>query len=159
MIIRKENYIFDIDIESARAYSASHSLCSCGECRNFYRQVRGKLPKLAAFLDEMGIRVECPDEIGSSAADGRICYDFAAYTVPGRIIEIGRYEIDLQDGGLHLNIVVNSEYVPNEQKTSEYFTISVYNISLPWILDEPFPEPIELPRSLSTRIKGLFKMH
>jgi len=157
MIVRKNNFLLDIDIESARAYSQSHSLCNCPECRNFYAQARKNLSKLAAFLDEMGISIEYPDKIDACAEGSKVDYHFTAYTLPGKILEYGGYEIDLPDGDLYLNIVINKEYIPNEQKTQDYFTISVYNISLPWILDEPFPKKIEIRPSLFSRIKKRFK--
>ena len=156
MIIRKNNYTLDIDLEASRAYSLSHSLCDCPECRNFYAQAREKLPKLAAFLDEMSISIDRPDEMGSCAEDGKIDYHFVAYTIPGKILETGGYEIDLFDGGLYLNIVINGEYIPNELKTPDYFTLSIYNISLPWVLDESFPENTKVRPSRLSRINEYF---
>lgn len=157
MIIRLDSYVLDVDVEATKAYSLEHSLCECNEDRNFYAQARETFPKLTAFLAELGIMIERPDEIGSFPLENVIDYHFVAYTVVGEVIEAGKYEIDLFDGNLFLNIVINDWYVPNEQKTTKYFTVTVYNIRLPWILDEPFPiEELSKP-SIFSKIKGLFK--
>lgn len=155
MILRSDSYVLDIDPEAAQAYSRSHSLCDCNEDRNFYAQARERFPKLAAFLSELGILVERPDEIGSSALEYTIDYHFVAYTVVGKILEPGEFEIDMFDGGMFLSILINNWYVPNEQETKDYFTVAVFNIQLPWVLDEPFPT-VEIKKpSLFSRIKAL----
>lgn len=43
--IKIDEYTFSVDIEKTREYYETHSLCDCASCRNFYAQVRGKLPK------------------------------------------------------------------------------------------------------------------
>ena len=159
MIIRLDDHVLDINLEATKNYSASHSLCEFNEDRNFYAQAREKLPKLTAFLEDLGILIERPDEIGSFAMENMIDYHFVAYTVVGKVLEPGRYEIDLYDGGMYLNIVVNDWGVPNEQTTTDHFTLTVYNIRLPWVLDEPFPEEaVRKPSpSLLSKIRKFFK--
>ena len=90
--------------------------------------------------------------------DGYIDYHFVSYTVIGNILESDKYEIDMFDGEQFLNIVIDNWYVPNEQKTDRYFTVTVYGIDLPWVLDEPFPESATQKKmfSLVERIKKLF---
>lgn len=157
MVIRTDHYVLDIDPEATQTYSRTHSLCDCNEDRNFYAQARERFPKLASFLAELGLIIERPDEIGSSALESAIDYHFVSYTVAGTILESGEYEVDLFDGGLFLNIVINNWYVPNEQNAKNYFTVTVYGIRLPWVLDEPFPAaPIRKP-SLLSRIRTLFR--
>ena len=66
--------------------------------------------------------------------------------------------LNMLDGGLFLNIVIDNWYIPNEQKTDRYFTVTVYGIDLPWVLDEPFPKST-IPNkgtSIIERIKKLF---
>ena len=62
------------------------------------------------------------------------------------------------DGGLFLNIVIDNWYIPNEQKKDRYFTVTVYGIDLPWVLDEPFPKSTipNMGASIIERIKKLF---
>lgn len=158
MIVQKHGYILDIDINKTLQYSHEHSLCECDEDRNLYAQIREKFPELTAFLAELGLLIERPDETGSCAVDDYIDYHFISYTVIGSILESDKYEIDMFDGGMFLNIVIDNWYVPNEQKTDRYFTVTVYGIDLPWVLDEPFPKSIVLGRGipLLKRIKKIF---
>ena len=158
MIIQKYGYILDVDIEATRRYSENHSLCDCNEDRNLYAQIQKKFPKLTAFLAELGLLIDRPDETGSCAMDGHIDYHFVSYTVIGNILESDKYEIDMFDGEQFLNIVIDNWYVPNEQKTDRYFTVTVYGIDLPWVLDEPFPDSATSKKtfSLFERIKKLF---
>lgn len=158
MIIKKDGYVLNVDVEATRQYSENHSPCDCNEDRNLYAQIQEKFPKLTAFLAELGLLIERPDETGSCAMDGYIDYHFVSYTVIGNILESDKYEIDMFDGELFLNIVIDNWYVPNEQKTDRYFTVTVYGIDLPWVLDEPFPESDARKKmfSLVEQIKKLF---
>ena len=157
MIIQKEGYVLDIDIEATRQYSENHSLCDCNEDRNLYAQIQEKFPKLTTFLAELGLLIDRPDETGSCAMDGYIDYHFVSYTVIGNILESDKYEIDMFDGELFLNIVIDNWYVPNEQKTDRYFTVTVYGIDLPWVLDEPFPESAT-PKKMFSLVEGIKKL-
>ena len=107
----------------------------------------------------MGLLIDRPDETESCAVNDYIDYHFVSYTVIGNILESDKYEIDMFDGDLFLNIVIDNWYVPNEQKTDRYFTVTVCGIDLPWALDEPFPESATQGKivSLLERIKKLFR--
>lgn len=157
MIVRKNGYVLDVNVEDTLKYSKEHELCSCDEDRNLYVQIREKLPELTVFLAELGLLIERPDETGSCAVDDYIDYHFVSYTVIGNILESDKYEIDMFDGGMYLNIVIDKWYVPNEQKTDRYFTVTVYGIDLPWVLDEPFPESAVSGKKISLlgRIKKI----
>lgn len=155
MIIKKEDYIMDVDVDQTKEYYRSHSLCDCPSCRNYYAQVKDRFLLLDEFLLDLGVSIDRPDEMGCVELDNEIQYIFASYTVCGKILELDKYEIDINDGGLFLNIVIGDSFVPNEQKT-EYFVVTVYNIVLPWILDEPFPEPVLLKKKMIDKIKALF---
>lgn len=140
MIIQNDGYILDVDIEATRRYSQEHLICDCDEDRNLYAQIREKFTKLTSFLAELGLLIDRPDETGSCVVDDYIDYQYVSYTVVGNILQFGKYEIDMFDGGLFCNIVIDNRYIPNEQKTDSYFTVTVYGIDLPWVLDEPFPK-------------------
>ena len=158
MILRKYGYTLDVDVENTLKYSKEHALCDCDEDRNLYAQIADKFPKLKEFLAELGLLIERPDETGSCAVEDYIDYHFVSYTVIGKILEADKYEINMFDGGLFLNIVIDNWYVPNEQKTDEYFTVTIYGIKLPWVLDEPFTKcsAFGKRRSFLERIKKLF---
>lgn len=139
MIVRKHGFILDVDMEETARYSRTHSLCDCNEDRNLYAQARETFPKLTELLAQVGLLIDRPDETGSVAMDGYIDYLFVSYTVIGEILESDKYELELSDGGLTLKVVIDYSYIPNEQKTKRLFTVTVYNIDLPWVLNEPFP--------------------
>ena len=47
--IQRADDVFPVDTEQTQRYDEAHSLCGCGYCRNYYAQIKGKLPKLDAF--------------------------------------------------------------------------------------------------------------
>ena len=156
-IIEKEDYIFDVDIEKTKEYYATRTLCDCNECQNYYRQAVNTFPKLTSFLVDFGIDIARPDEICSIYSKRKADYLAVAYTAVGECVKCGEYEIEVEDGGLSLNLVINKnpEY-PNEQEERQCFEIVVYNIRLPWVLETPHEE--EIPQmSFWTKIKRLFK--
>lgn len=154
MLIRNRNYVLDVDVEATRDYYKEHSLCDCGYCRNFYQQANERLPKLCAFLSELGADVSRPDEMSACANGDHIDYTFVAYTVVGEISQTDQYELDIQDGGMLLNILIDNEYVPNQQKSENYFVVNVSGIRLPWVMSEP-PE-VENAKAFWDRIKNFF---
>lgn len=101
--------------------------------------------------------IDRPDETGFCAVEDHIDYHFVSYTVIGSILELGKYEIDMFDGEKPLQIVIDNSYIPNEQNTAQHFTVTVYGIDLPWILDEPFPQKChtEKKSSLLEKIKRI----
>ena len=155
MIIQKQGCKMDIDIEQTKEYYKSHSLCDCPCCRNYYAQAKDRFHLLDEFLLELGVSIDRPDEMGCVEMDNDIQYIFASYTVCGKVLEHDGYEIDLQDGGLFLSIVVGDGFVPNEQK-ADYFVVTVYNIVLPWVLNEPFPEAAPIRKRFIDKIKAIF---
>ena len=80
MIVRKNGFTLDVDLENTIKYSREHSICNCDEDRNFYVQSKEKFPKLAEFLSELGLLIDRPDEIGSYAEEDYIDYHFVSYT-------------------------------------------------------------------------------
>jgi hypothetical protein len=157
MLIQKKDFKMDVDIDKTIEYYREHSLCDCPACHNFYVQAASALPKLNAFLSELGVDVSRPDESASDASDYTVDYYFVAYTVSGKVLEYDKYEIDIQDGELFLNIVIDDNYIPNEQK-GEYFVISVYGIKLPWVLDEPLPDEKNTVTLRKKKLRSYYKV-
>ncbi len=149
--IEKDEYVFEADIEKTIEYYKTHSLCECDCCENFYVQIKGKFPKLESFLSSFGIDISKPDEIMSVELDNTIQYISVDYTVCGKVSTMGEYRIDIQDDHFFSLVISDGFASPNEQ-SAEYFTISVNNIELPWVLKKPFPESIVV-----NRIKDFFK--
>lgn len=138
--IQREGYVFSVDVEKTKAYYNTHSLCNCGCCRNYFLQIKERLPKLDAFLKEFGVDIARPDEIASAEMDGYIDYLCVDYTVCGKVEKMGKYEIDISDN-LFVRIVITDGFASPNEQTGIYFTISVMQINLPWALNEPFPTP------------------
>ena len=139
-IIEKDGYKFTVDIENTREYYKTHSLCDCSACRNYYAQIKDFLPSADEWLNDFGVDISRPDETTWYQNDDEtISYD-ACYTVCGKVAEHGRYEFDFKDKVFTSAVITDPNDVlgdfPNEQ-TGEYFGIIFYNITLPWILDEP----------------------
>jgi len=136
--IRKDGYTFLVDIPKTSAYYAAHSLCDCDACRNFYEQIHGKYPDLEAFLSSLGADIAKPDETPWWDTEEEISYN-PCYTVTGTVETMGEYELDF--GSIQVTVSrADTPFsdIPNEQ-TEPYFVLAVYNISLPWVLDTPFP--------------------
>ena len=139
--IQKDEYVFSVDIKKTQKYYKTHSICDCVCCRNYYAQIKNKLPKLNDFLSEFGVDISKPDDIMSVEMDNYIDYINVDYTVCGSIKSMGEYEINIYDD-LFLSIVITDGFSSRNEQTGEYFTISVMQIKLPWVLDTPFPKPI-----------------
>lgn len=153
--ISVNSYRFAVDIASTRAYYQKHSLCSCAPCRNFYAQIQSAYPHLHAFLQHFGVETARPDEISSIESIESIDYIEVSYSVCGHIEAMDEYEIDLNPTE-PVSIVVHKHCAaPNEQE-SEYFTLCVYGIHLPWGLDEPFPVLSQKRRRLYDFCSRLF---
>ena len=150
-IIKKDGYVFDVDIKKTADYYKSHSLCECEYCKNFYEQIKGKFSKLEAFLSDFGIDISKPDEMSPLESDDIIEYLSVDYTVCGKVATMGHHEIHIHDNQL-LSLIITDGFVSPNEQTADYFTISVHNIELPWILDRPFKEPTK-----TNRIKRIFK--
>ncbi len=151
--IQKENSIFYVDVEKTREYYLSNTLCDCSGCRNLYIQIETISEKLVDFLSEFGIDICRPDESANVEMNNYIDYLFIGYTVVGRIETEGVYETDIED--FHIKISKGDtpdDWFPNEQKEPCFF-VSVTGVSLPWVLEEPFPRT----ENFTDRVKSFFK--
>lgn len=153
--IQKDEYVFAVDVEKTVEYYKTHSLCDCDCCENFYAQIKGKFPKLESFLAEFGVDISRPDEVWSVELDSTIQYIGVDYTVCGKVTTMGQYEIDIDDD-MFIRLVITDGFASPNEQTGEYFTISVGTmIELPWVLDKPFPEPIQ--DKIEKKTKGFFR--
>ena len=98
-----------------------------------------------------------PDECMSVELDDTIQYIGVDYTVCGKVVSMGQYEIDIQDG-LFFNLVITDGFFSPNEQTGDYFTISVSNVfELPWVLDKPFPALTQFKPT--SKIKSFFKKY
>lgn len=134
-IIKINDYIFSVNIEKTKKYYITHTLCDCYECSNYYIQIKDEFPKLNNFLSEFGVDISKPDEIISNDMGTYIDYHVVNYTVCGTINAIGQHDICIYDA-LPLNVIIGDGYVSPNEKTEQYFIISVTKIQLPYVIDE-----------------------
>ena len=152
--IEKDDWKFSVDIEKTKEYYRTHSICECADCRNFYAQAEEKLPKLKEFLSDFGVDISRPDESSSIEREDTIDYLSVDYTICGEIVEASECEIEIHDNSF-LSIVVDESFgCPNEQ-TEKYFTFTVFQIELPWVLDEPLNQTVK--ERVFDKFDGLFK--
>ncbi len=147
----EDGCVFVFDRGKTEEYYKSHSLCSCGHCRNFYRQIGGRFPVLEEFLALFGADITRPDEtlpmtLPAAKSGDAVEYISVDYTVCGKVEKTGTGEITLFDGRPFKIAVTDGFASPNEQ-TGDYFTLSVENVVLPW--EEPPAEEISAEK-LST---------
>lgn len=148
--IQKNNSVFCVDKEATQKYYEKISLCDCANCRNFYQQIRGLFPELELLLSEFGVDIAKPDEIFWFEEKKEIRY-ILAYTATGHIETEGKCEINAGE----FEIIIDNGYIPNEQ-TEDYFLITVYDMYLPWVLEEPFHEE-RLKEKLFSKIRQLLQ--
>ena len=155
MIIENDSYILDVDTKTTAEYYKTNSVCDCVDCRNFQLQARQKFPLLTQILEELGVDISRPDESAAYDMDNRVYYDFVAYTVSGRILQANAYAFCITDSDMPLKIIINNQYIPNEQQAEAYFTVTVTDFQLDWQLNEPYP----VQRSYSVQSYGKRFLH
>lgn len=134
MIVKIDEWVFDVDMTATMEYSAAEAAehCTCAYCRNYYAAVDQYYPELRSFLARFGLDIEAPDRMSPldySIED--IAYDPMFY-VFGKIIQPGIYEMS---AGL-ANIVAMP--IDDTLDGKACFQLDVYEVRLPWVLDEPF---------------------
>ena len=145
--IERDKAIFLSDIEANQEYYQHNSLCSCSLCRNFYAQISGKYQELEDFLLEFGVDIVRPDELVWTEAEETIDY-IAMYTVKGDVLFLEEKEFLVGEQNIMVDETVN---FPNEQ-VSPCFGITVFSISLPWVLDKSLPHS---PKKRWRLLKGI----
>ena len=152
-VIHKDGFVVHVDIDKTKEYYLKHSVCDCSCCRNLYAQIKTVSTTLNDFLAEFGVDICRPDETAEIERDNDIDYLFVGYTVTGRIETEGAYETDID--GIHITISKGDtpyDWFPNEQKEPCFF-ISVFGISLPWVLEDPFPKTETLADKMARFMK------
>lgn len=131
MILKINDWEFDIDLERTREHSsfASQDHCTCAYCENYYRTVIRSYPGLRIFLKQFGLEIDGPVEM----------YPFeptlylAGYRVTGRILRFGT-EPMLAEG---IPIVA-------EPREEGFFILEAGEMMLPWVMPED-PDEVVSP--------------
>lgn len=156
---------FNVDIKStAQYYKDYDGLCSCPMCRNFYLNAQNLQHDVRNFLEQFGIDVAKPIEQWSVAANKQenLVDNVLYYAVNGTVESWDKYEIDF---GV-INIVVQApnstdvvkcpENSPNTEIGEPYFVFEIFNVWLPWTVDDDINECYPDPKPKKSLIKKLF---
>lgn len=163
--IQKGEYLLLIDIEDTKEHYKNLELCECSTCQNFYTQIKGKFPKLEAFLEEFGIDVEKPDEIDGAYLDNHAEYVWIDYTVSGRMEAIDGHKVayeeqlELELDDFPATIVISEHFIFPNKREGECFAVSIKGLSLPWVLEEKrtFAPILEEERTLSPMLEEEYR--
>lgn len=152
--VRQGDCVFSVDVENTEKYYAAQALCDCPNCRNYCAQIASALPQLSAFLHIFGADALRPDEVSGIEVGDHIAYLSVDYTVCGTIDAMPQNETDIC-GDPPTHVAFTDGFVSKNVQTEAYFTVSVTDLSLPWVLDEPFPTAAR--ERVSAKIKRLFR--
>lgn len=136
MILKIDDWIFDVDITATMEYSAREAKehCTCAYCRNFYGTVDGTYPELRPFLAQFGIDIEAPDELMPFTAT----HIMSLYAVSGRILTVGKGPI--MSCGVRIDPEEHEVSLINTNCPRPLFILSAGPFDVPWVLDEPLVE-------------------
>lgn len=137
MILRVNDWEFDIDMERTMAYSAAESAehCNCAYCRNFYETVDVHCSQLRPFLAQFGLQIDAPDELMPYDVADRIWYE-GKYAVFGKINVFGKDRIFLE------NVSIWPMKDASFTLEGAYFVLNLEDMDLPWALQEPLKDVI-----------------
>lgn len=155
MIIEIDDWKFDVDMEYTRRYNQTIEQCQCPNDRNYYAAVDQVFPELRSFLARFGVDVVRPEEIFSVEQEDEPVNYISWYTVKGKILQLGGYEIDI--GPVHILPQHRNEVsLPNpdcdKDDPNSWFVLSVMDIWLPLVLDEPMPKGLPPVKTWFDRI-------
>lgn len=133
MILKVDDWEFDIDLERTMAYSAEEAAghCDCAYCRNFYAAVDEIYPQFRPFLAQFGLDIEAPEEMFNPSVYADSLDYMPIYVVYGKILKSGQYEMTAGS----VNIVARLA-----EEGVDYFQLDCYEVLLPWVLDEPIED-------------------
>ena len=136
MILKINDWEFDMEIERTMEYSAAEAAehCDCAYCRNYYAAADGTFPQLRPFLAQFGLHLEAPDELMPFTAT-QLC---VLYAVNGTILHNGKEPIYL--GTLRIDPEDHKVSMINTACPRPIFILSVGPFDIPWVLEEPLVE-------------------
>ena len=139
MVLKINDWIFDVDVTATMAYSAQEAAehCECDYCRNFYGSLDGVYPELRPFLTQFGIDVEAPDAMSPIPySEKAVGYD-PEYIVIGKLLHKGRFEMACGKLSVWADIPDKGTY-PYDRlpKGTTCFMLYVQDLTLPWVLPQ-----------------------
>ena len=121
----------NVNIPKTKEYYCSlpeTSLCDCSYCRNYRLQVKSAFPKVAVYLDSLGIDIEKPFETSPLEPDenGLLEYSCCQYIVFGKCNLEYHHKID------DVEFRVAASY-PDTGIKEEHFVIEFFPVRLKYI--------------------------
>lgn len=152
MILEIDGWKFDIDMTAIMEYSSNEAKyhCDCAYCRNFYAAVDEVYPNLRPFLARFGLDIEAPDELMPFDMENRMDYD-GVYVVAGCILTKGDELIQVDD----LRIAPEYDSEINHSQLQPCFYLTINDIMLPWVLDEPMKDVVS-PANFPSFLKKMW---
>lgn len=130
----------NFDISVTELYYQNYTdLCQCASCRNFYKNANSVYVDTRKFIEQFGADIAKPIELESVVSDKkRGLVEYTLYYAVYGTIEI-LDESDIQIGKNSIS-AVPKEVSPNTDISEPYFVFAVYNIWLPWTVDDNINE-------------------
>ena len=121
----------DVNISATKDYYNSitdASLCDCGYCRSYRLQVKSAFPKVAAYLDSLGIDIEKPFETSPLEPDekGMLEYCCCQYIAFGNCEPEYHHKID----NVEFRVAESYPHIDIEQ---EHFVMEMFPIQLKYV--------------------------
>lgn len=121
----------DINIAKTKEYYASIGkslLCDCSYCQCYRKQIRSVYPKVAEYLDSLGVDIEKPFETSPLESDEKNMLEYCCcqYIVFGKCDSKYSYQID------NVEFRLSTSY-PNTGVAEEHFVIELFPIWLEFI--------------------------
>ena len=164
MIVKIDDWIFDVDMTATMEYSAKEAAehCDCAYCRNFYATVDTVCSELRPFLAQFGVDIEAPDELMPYVGVNEIICD-GFYAVSGRILQVGKKPLEAAGIEIHPLEAADIEIHPEQHNAlhintscpQPYFFLNFEKLTLPWVLDEPMEDVIS-PANLPSFLKRMW---
>lgn len=151
MILRIDDWMFDIDLTATMGHSSAEASdhCTCDYCRNFYSSIDESYPDLRPFLAQFGIDIEAPDEL--------MAFDptqyLGAYAVSGCILQFGL--APLRVDGISVLPERGEDAMVDTRCPMPSFILTVGMLTLPWVLDVP-PEEVVSPANELSFLKKMW---
>ena len=140
MILKIDDWVFDIDMERTMAYSAAEAAehCDCAYCRNFYAAVDDAVPALRPFVAQFGLDLEAPDVLYPYDVETWMWYT-GEYVVFGKILQFGNGRIHIDHASHPYIFPMN---IAKYEFDSPYFVLCLEELEIPWVLNEPISEVV-----------------
>ncbi len=122
-----------MNVEKTREYYrnlTADDICDCAYCRNYVSEIRKQYPKLADYLDSIGVNIEQPFEaIPLVPMDGQMIYMGVMYIVMGSSDDFTPVTVE----GVSIDI---TDSHPWDDIEDEFFVIETDEIRLRWLLGD-----------------------